>query len=461
MRDSHETEGFAGDADRGGTQWRAKDSTVRVSAALADIQVAVAELLAGLESEPLAAGAVLQVTEDIGHVVSRLRAAHTLAIGQAGSSGMWAVDGYATATAWLRDTHLLDGGRARALELTAAWLDDHPATREAFMSGRVSAEHISAIRRTTAAHPKRSRAYPLFERELLEVAANTDPKSTLAVLKAWADAIDSGPGDEESSRNTNRRGFFLSPLADGWDLRGYLPGPEGAELAGVLNAIMETRRRESDDDALNPPATRRADALLDLARSAAANAAPPTRGRNRARIIVTVPLTRLMDNGAEQSTSEADPPDSRGPDLLPDPLTCAGSWRCGNGPGDGFLSMREILRLSCDGEIQRLVLSPQSQPLDIGRATRVVPPHLRTALEIRDRGCVMPGCRRPPSWCEAHHIQHWSKGGETALQNLALLCSRHHHELHNELWGICLAPSGQPVATRRGTPRTYPKRRPG
>jgi len=113
--------------------------------------------------------------------------------------------------------------------------------------------------------------------------------------------------------------------------------------------------------------------------------------------------------------------------------------------------MVEVLRLACDGEIQRLVVDPDGLPLDIGRATRVVPAHLRTALIHRDRGCIMPGCDRPPGWCEAHHIEHWAHGGATSLHNLVLLCSRHHHELHHGKWHITTT-NGHPQATR-GTPR--------
>jgi len=104
--------------------------------------------------------------------------------------------------------------------------------------------------------------------------------------------------------------------------------------------------------------------------------------------------------------------------------------------------------LSCDADITRLVSAPDSQPLDVGRTTRTIPPWLRTALNHRDHGCIIPGCDRPPAWCEAHHITHWADGGHTSLPNLALLCSRHHHELHLGHWNITPTPTG-PHATRR------------
>ena len=450
-----------------------QDPTARVSRALLELQTNADELLQALECQTVAAAVALQVAEDLGTLVTRLRAAHTLAVGQARASGMWAVQGYPSSTAWLRDTHRLDGGRARAMELTASWLNEHPITQEAYTSGRITADHVSAIRRVTAACSARAQAYPLFEEALLEVAANADPLRTLAVLKAWADTVDASAADKESSRDTDRRSLHLSQVANGWDLRGWLPAAQGAELAGILNEIMETRRRQSDDDALDPPATRRADALLDLVRAAAHSADRDPEGtsasggghdggllgpgaRSRSRVIVTVPLQRLLDYDPTQ-LPEASARDTDA-DLPADPITTAGAWRCGNGPGDGFLAMREVLRLSCDAEIQRLVLDPHSQPLDIGRTTRVVPPHLRTALELRDRGCIMPGCRRPPSWCEAHHIEHWAQGGKTAIENLALICSRHHHELHNGTWRIIPAEAGHPTAQRLRIPATRPRR---
>ncbi len=53
-------------------------------------------------------------------------------------------------------------------------------------------------------------------------------------------------------------------------------------------------------------------------------------------------------------------------------------------------------------------------------------------------GCVFPGCDRPPAHTEAHHIQHWADGGKTDLDNLVLLCSVHHHDVHDRGWQVRL-----------------------
>jgi Domain of unknown function (DUF222)/HNH endonuclease len=89
-----------------------------------------------------------------------------------------------------------------------------------------------------------------------------------------------------------------------------------------------------------------------------------------------------------------------------------------------------------------------SQPLDIGAATEVIPPHLRRAVVLRDRHCGFPGCYRPPAACHVHHIIPRSRGGTTSLANCLLLCSFHHLvAVHRWGWTIRLHPDGTTTAT--------------
>jgi hypothetical protein len=69
--------------------------------------------------------------------------------------------------------------------------------------------------------------------------------------------------------------------------------------------------------------------------------------------------------------------------------------------------------------------------VDMGRDQRVAPPALRRAVELRDQSCVFTGCEAPAWWCEVHHVLHWGDGGETCLENSALLCERHHGKVHH------------------------------
>jgi 3-oxoacyl-(acyl-carrier-protein) synthase len=77
-------------------------------------------------------------------------------------------------------------------------------------------------------------------------------------------------------------------------------------------------------------------------------------------------------------------------------------------------------------------MAGQSEVLDVGRATRTVSAAQWKALVARDRHCTAPGCTRPPSHCDAHHIQHWDQGGPTDIANLRLLCWHHHRQEHLE-----------------------------
>ncbi|MGO0576855.1 DUF222 domain-containing protein [Ornithinimicrobium panacihumi] len=87
-------------------------------------------------------------------------------------------------------------------------------------------------------------------------------------------------------------------------------------------------------------------------------------------------------------------------------------------------------RLACDAEIIPMVLGSDSEILDQGRAVRLVTPGQRLALAKRDGGCTIPGCTVPSTWCDAHHVIHWGRGGDSDLSNYALLCPRHHTWVH-------------------------------
>ena len=79
--------------------------------------------------------------------------------------------------------------------------------------------------------------------------------------------------------------------------------------------------------------------------------------------------------------------------------------------------------------------------LDVGRKTRIISPALRRALDHRDQGCRFPGCG--VKFCDAHHVRHWARGGETSLDNLVLLCRKHHRCLHEEGFGMERGPDGR------------------
>ncbi len=87
-------------------------------------------------------------------------------------------------------------------------------------------------------------------------------------------------------------------------------------------------------------------------------------------------------------------------------------------------------RLAADANITRVITQGASQPLDVGRSTRTVPPPLAKAVIARDRHCKYSGCSAPPWACDIHHRVPWANLGITALTNLGLLCWYHHDHIH-------------------------------
>ena len=100
------------------------------------------------------------------------------------------------------------------------------------------------------------------------------------------------------------------------------------------------------------------------------------------------------------------------------------------------ISSTSVQRMACDCSVTRVLLDQDSVTIDVGRSKRVVAGPLRRALNVRDGQCRWPGCERPASWCDGHHIVHWIEGGETDLDNLVLLCRRHHRMVHEGGWQL-------------------------
>jgi hypothetical protein len=109
----------------------------------------------------------------------------------------------------------------------------------------------------------------------------------------------------------------------------------------------------------------------------------------------------------------------------------------------GPITSNEAQLIGCDATVSRVLMSGPSQILDVGRATRTIPPALRRAVSARDRTCVGPGCERPPEHCDVHHVVFWEHGGNTSLENTVLLCRRHHRLVHLKQWRVVIEATGR------------------
>ena len=125
------------------------------------------------------------------------------------------------------------------------------------------------------------------------------------------------------------------------------------------------------------------------------------------------------------------------------------------GIGRADLPIDTIKRHLCDGSVITVVEDDRGNPLDVGRKQRTVTTALKRALWSRDRGCSFPGCHHT-RYVDAHHIRHWTNGGETKLENLTLLCTYHHTLLHEGGFTIHDDPCGG-IYFRRPDGRVIPK----
>ena len=107
----------------------------------------------------------------------------------------------------------------------------------------------------------------------------------------------------------------------------------------------------------------------------------------------------------------------------------------------GAISAETSRRMACDASRVVMTHARDGSVLDVGRKTRTIPPAIRRALASRNRDCRFPGC--DASQCDAHHIRHWADGGATRLDNLVLLCRRHHRAVHEEGFTVELRNDGE------------------
>lgn len=278
-----------------------------------------------------------------------------------------------------------------------------PGAAEALREGALSEEQLGVIRRTLRELP--SDVTPStrlrVERQLVAEARRFDP-CQLGKLATHIRAHLDPDGVLRSERDiADRMELTLTPDVDGSiRVRGRLSAEAGAVVRSALSPLAKPLPSDT-----RSAAKRRADALVELARRALNGGTLPAEGSMRPHIGITVDLDELRRHTGVVDLD-----------------------------GGGTVSIQTARRICCDAEVIPIVMRGGSQPLDVGRRQRLVTGPMRRALIARDRGCVAPGCDRPPEWCEAHHLKHWADGGATSIDNTALLCGYHHTLIHQGDW---------------------------
>jgi hypothetical protein len=366
----------------------------------------VSELRSAIESmrlETLAEQPDARLEEDFGELqraAELINAERLRRLAEIDRRGSYRRDGYLSAASWLVSTFKVGWGTARGEVRMARALEDMPVTRRALEDGDLS---MSAVRVLVDARDADHEAFQTSEATLVEAARIHSMQDVRRVAAYWRQAAEREAGMGGEEKLLERRRLHASVTFMGMvRVDGDLDPETGETLLTALRAVLDAEARSAGTDDGRTPAQRRADALGEVCRQWLDLGDRPTVAGERPHVTVTMDEDALADGSGE--TSELDHA----------------------GPVDPALGRR----MACDGSIRRVVMAGRSEPLDVGRSTAVVSPALRRAVIVRDRRCRFPGCDRPHSWCDAHHVVHWADGGPTALPNLILLCRRHHRMVH-------------------------------
>ncbi|MCB1686282.1 MAG: DUF222 domain-containing protein, partial [Pseudomonadales bacterium] len=296
-----------------------------------------------------------------------------------------------------------------------------PRIDAAFKAGELSYSQVRALTRVADASN---------EADLLAYART----STAEQLEQCCQRL--RHGDERGGQQTGRhdheaRSVSLYPHSG--EIVVKLPAEAFALVEQALAQIVETL----PEDPARPASAARADAFMEVFfRSRAAGAASDD----------SAPGT------ADKTTDEEAGPSSGSSAELPayQVLVHVDAQALSGAGGESDLPLPTIRRLCCEGSLVP-ILKDGNRVLDVGRKQRTVPTAIRRALAARDRSCRFPGCHHT-RWLDAHHIQHWCDGGATSLDNLILLCSHHHKQMHEGGFQLRAAGDGFYFARPDGRP---------
>ena len=378
----------------------------------------------------------------------------------------------------------------REVKLAQVLTDHLPETRARALAGNISNEQvrlmctvaassearISALAAPVIAPPMSTQPncpapeQPNGETYLLDLANSVPLTGFTRLVHRFAHVTDP-ESDERGYREAKEREYFqLSPTIGGYHLAGFLTEEHGQQVKVAVDNLASATLNKSGDivsaRATRTDSQRRAQSLADLAQLAMDTGLLGTGATERREIVVHVSWTEfqavLTNSAGTKSSSNAiiansttspdcdiaannpnlvsdlsrstkspgvSPPTGLNLSLFEHPLgsNLPGFGSATFSDGRGITTASQLRRMACDSAIRRIVFGPTSQVLDVGRSQRTVPAHVRTAVIARDKHCVFPNCDEPPQRCEVHHaVTHWAEGGETSVENSALLCWHHH-----------------------------------
>jgi hypothetical protein len=284
------------------------------------------------------------------------------------------------------------------------------ATAAVFAAGGCSLRHVEAIAKVLGTAPAGRLAPEVWDGAETELAAKAG-EYTPSELATWGTALvealdqdGAEPDDDRPAAEVNELFVTRNAGGAGGRIKGRFDDPA---LYDAVATVIDAHAKPRTADDHRGVGERQADALGEVCGYVLDHGDVPETGGRRPHLNVLIRLEDLES-------------------------------RCRSAVLDfgGGLSPESLRMLACDAAVVPIVMNGKGQPLDVGRITRTIPGGLRRAVAARDRGCAHPGCGRPPSWCEVHHIRPWEDGGQTTLSNCVMLCKLHHRLTHHSGWSV-------------------------
>ncbi|MCZ2836786.1 HNH endonuclease signature motif containing protein [Modestobacter sp. VKM Ac-2985] len=314
-------------------------------------------------------------------------------------------DGLKSMRSWLIGHARLSQTEASRVVRSGRVLGHFPVLASGFADGQVTAAQVNVVaEKIGAGEVARAAEQGIdlggFDQVWARVAEESPHESLTAAVQAFEDALD--PDGPEPDPTEGRRLTIVKHADGSISLRADLDVVGGEKVQAAIESIVQADRPKGDE---RTRSQQNGDAFVQLCDNQLASGNLPVLRTVKPHVVVGIDMDGLVD-----------------------PATGHGVGEMGFG---ATISAARARYLACDGSISRIVMGPDGVPLDLGRDHRVVTPGLRKAVERRDKSCVFAGCGAPSWWCDVHHLIHWLHGGETSLQNSALLCERHHTKVHH------------------------------
>ena len=352
--------------------------------------------------------------EELRRLINGMEAECTRRLQRFDSGGCYAATQALTAKAWLRWKCNFSPAAAAGRVAVARELADLPQATQAFADGDFSYAHAAMIARTSEKLDDKMEANA--ETILVTAAKELDLARLRMVTMKLQHCLDPDSVRGEANESHELRFLHLSQTLDGvFYINGRFDSEGGAVLQAALNALSGP---PTPDDKRSPQ-QRRADSLVELARQTLDSGALPAVGGQKPHVTVTVSMATL-----------ANQPGSPAADL---------EWA-------SPIPAETARRLACDAAVTPIFLDSEPNQPRAGQTSRSVSGSQRKALVYRDKGCRFPACDRPAPWTDVHHLKHWADGGKHLMDNMILLCRRHHRMVHEEGWHLVVTAKGNIVA---------------